>query len=166
MIKRLQNYLNCLNVFHIPSRQILENLVQNRILLMGCTMILSLLLIVPASQVRIDASGVSFTIEDSENHTDYLAFVESFGTDDYVILAVKNSLNISDPELKNRMNKIHQELSAMDSILKVIDLGAIASSDLIKMVSNSDFWSGTSIAKVRRVIPGFGFHQHCRSENL
>ncbi len=122
---------------------------------MGCTMILSLLLIVPASQVRIDASGVSFTIEDSENYTDYLAFVESFGTDDYVILAVKNSLNISDPELKNRMNKIHQELSAMDSILKVIDLGAIASSDLIKMVSNSDFWSGTSIAKVRRVIPGF-----------
>jgi predicted RND superfamily exporter protein len=83
---------------------------------MGCTMILSLLLIVPASQVRIDASGVSFTIEDSENYTDYLAFVESFGTDDYVILAVKNSLNISDPELKNRMNKIHQELSAMGII--------------------------------------------------
>jgi predicted RND superfamily exporter protein len=38
----------------------------------------------------------------------------------------------------------------------VIDLGAIASSDLIKMISNSDFWDETNFAKARQIIPGFG----------
>jgi len=123
---------------------------------MKCTMILSLLLIVPASQVRIDASGVSFTIDDSENHTDYLAFIASFGKDDYVMLAIKNYLNISDPDLKKRINRIHQELSAMESILRVIDLGAIASSDLKKNVNYSEFWDEDYIAKARQIIPGFG----------
>ncbi|WP_300462502.1 MMPL family transporter [Desulfobacula sp.] len=123
---------------------------------MGCTMILSLLLIVPASLVRIDASGVSFTTDAAENYTDYLAFVESFGTDDYVMLAIKNSLNISDPELEKRFKKIHQELSAMDTIIEVIDLGAMASSDFIKIISDSDFWDDKYLAKARQIIPGFG----------
>lgn len=156
MIKRLQNFLHSLNVFQISSGQISEKLVQNRLLLMGCTMILSLILIVPASRLKIDASGVSFTTDNSKDHTDYLAFVESFGTDDYVILAIKNSLNISDPELKKRLVRIHQELSAMKSVLNVIDLGTIASSDFIKIISDSNFWDDKYFAKARRMIPGFG----------
>jgi len=163
MIKRPKKFLNHLKAFHISPGQISEYLVQNRILIMGWTMILSLLLIIPASQVKIDTSGVSFTIENSENHKDYLAFVESFGTDDYIILAVKNSHNISDPELKQRMDRTHQELSAMDSILKVIDLGAIASSDLIKMLSNSDLLDETYLAKARLIIPGIN---HLISEDM
>ena len=123
---------------------------------MGGIIILTLLLIVPASQVRVDASGVSFTIDNSENYTDYLAFVISFGTDDYIILAVKNSLNISDPELKERIRKTHQELSSMDTILKVIDIGTTESSDLIKLIGYNHFWDENHLTKARRTIPELG----------
>lgn len=123
---------------------------------MGCTIILSLLLIIPASQVKIDASGVSFTVDNSKDHANYLAFVESFGTDDYVMLSIKNTLNISDPEFKKRLIKIHLALSAMDSIMKVINLGAIATSDFRKIISESNFWDDKYFIEARRIIPGFG----------
>ncbi|MDD9305082.1 MAG: MMPL family transporter [Desulfobacter sp.] len=111
---------------------------------------------IPASWVSIDGSGVSFLVDDSERHKDYLAFVDSFGTDDYLILAIENSLKISDPQLQKRMNKIHHQLMDMDSVLKVIDLGSIASSNLIKIVRRSDFWNETELARVRQIIPGVG----------
>ena len=156
MIKKLKNFLHHRYAFYISTGQIFKNLVQNRTRLMGCMMILTLLWIVPASQVRIDASGVAFPMDDSENHTNYLAFVESFGTDDYVLLAVKNSLDISDPELKKRIEKIHLELSAMDAVLNVIDLGTIESSDLLKIISNPIFWDEDYLVNARRTIPGLG----------
>ncbi len=123
---------------------------------MGCTVILSLLLIIPASRVNIDASGVSFKIDNPEDHAGYLAFVESFGTDDYVMLCIKNTLNISDPEFKKRLMRTHQELSAMESVLKVIDLGTIATSDVIRIISDSNFWEDKYFIKARQIIPGFG----------
>jgi len=156
MMKSYRYFLNLSNVFHIPAGYISEYIVKNRILLMGCTVILSLLLIIPASRVNIDASGVSFKIDNPEDHAGYLAFVESFGTDDYVMLCIKNTLNISDPEFKKRLMRTHQELSAMESVLKVIDLGTIATSDVIRIISDSNFWEDKYFIKARQIIPGFG----------
>ncbi len=155
MIKKLQNYLCSLHMLNISSRRISGNLVQNRSLFMGCIMLLSLILLLPASYVRIDASGVSFTTNASENHRDYLAFVKAFGTDDYVMLVVKNTLEISDPELKKRINKIHQEFLSIDSVLRVINLETIASSNLSKIIGDFDFWDDKNFARAHRIIPGF-----------
>lgn len=157
MIKRLQNRLSRLMFLRIPAGQISEILVQNRGRLMGCLLVLSMLLMIPASHVKIDASGVSFTIDDSEIYKEYLAFIESFGTNDYVILAVKNSLVISDPLLKNRISTVHRELLAMEAVLEVMDLGSAMSSGLFKLISDGDdFWDEASLAKAQRIFPGFG----------
>ena len=83
--------------------QITTYLIQNSKLLMGCLILVTLILMLPASRVKIDTSGVSFDTADSEEYKDYLAFIDAFGTDDYILLAVKNSLVITDPELKKRI---------------------------------------------------------------
>ncbi|RLC23124.1 MAG: hypothetical protein DRH93_08100, partial [Deltaproteobacteria bacterium] len=101
---------------------------------------MTLLFIIPASQLRIDASGVSFSATDSEEYRDYLSFIESFGTDEYIVLAVQNSLSINDPVLKKRVNRVNEELNSIDSILKVIDLGTMESSSLSRLIRAPHFW--------------------------
>lgn len=140
--------------FQLSTQKTADFLVKHRNLLMGCLILVNLIWIIPASQVRIDASGVSFTIPDSEDYTEHLAFVESFGTDDYILLAIQNDLSLSDPELKKRINRVHEKLTAIDSILKVIDLGTLESSHLFKLVGTAPFWDPKSMAKFHQVIPG------------
>ncbi len=155
MIRKFQNYLHCLRESYLSSGQISKIIVRNSTLFLGCLMVLSLMLIVPASHVKIDTSGVSFTITDSEDYRDYLTFVESFGTDDYILLAVKNSLKISNPKLKKRVKTVHEELVAIDSILEVIDLGSIESSEFLKLAGISNLWDEKHLARLRQFIPGF-----------
>jgi len=113
---------------------------------------MTLLFIIPASQLRLDTSGVSFDITDSKEYKEYLSFIESFGTDDYIVLAVKNSLSITDPELKKRVNSVNKELNAIDSILKVIDLGTMESSVLSRLTRN--FWNKEALSDALHTIPG------------
>jgi hypothetical protein len=143
-----------LYLIQLSSEKIATFLVRNRNRLMGCLVLFTLVLILPASQVRIDASGVSFTIPDSDGYREHLAFIDSFGTDDYILLAIKNNRMLSDPELKKRIHHVHQELMGMDAILNVIDLGTIASSDLFKHISTIPFWDPKSIAGFHKVVPG------------
>jgi len=138
----------------LSSTLIAKALVQNSAFFMGCLVLVTLILIIPASQVRIDTSGVSFNGVDSERYKDHLVFVESFGADDYILLAVKNTLVIEDPELKKRMARVNQQLSAMDSVLKVIDLGTIESSDLFNLVGNAAFWNERTFSNLFHIIPG------------
>ena len=116
--------------------------------------LVTLMLIMPASQVRIDPSGVSFNTGDSRGYKDYLAFVESFGTDDYILLAVKNDLQISDPKFKKRIHIVNRQLTAIESILKVIDLSTIESSDLFKFMGTPHLWDEKIIVSMYPVIPG------------
>jgi predicted RND superfamily exporter protein len=139
---------------HLSSEQIAKGLVRNSKILMGCLILVTLVLIMPASQVRIDASGVAFNTAGSDGYRDYLSFVESFGTDDYILLAVKNGLIVTDPELKKRMNRVNQELTTIDSIIKVIDLGSIESSDLFKLIGTTNFWDEKTFANFHHIIPG------------
>jgi uncharacterized protein len=142
----------------LPPFSIVDILVQNRKRLMACLVLATLIWCVPASFVRIDTSGVSFNTADAERYKAYLAFVDSFGTDDYILLAVKNSLAVSDPEFQRRMERVNRELSRMASILKVIDMGSIASSDLFKLVGGqpkeSLFWDEHTIFRCLHLIPG------------
>lgn len=156
MITKFQNYLSRLGRALISSEQIAKGIIHNRTLLFGCMMILTLLSILPASALKIDASGVSFTLDGSQDYKTYLAFVDSFGTDDYILLAVKNSLNLSDPELKTRIRTAHAQLTAMDSILEVIDLETIESSGLFKLLGTPDDQDENQIANLRQTIPGLG----------
>ena len=156
MSKKFPNYLLRFNPFQPSSAQMAHHLVQYRHWLMGSLILLTLLLIMPASQVKIDSSGVSFAIDDAEHYADYLAFVESFGTDDYIMLGVKNSLSFADPDLEKRIKRVRRELIALDSVLDVIDLGTIASSELLKIIRDPVFWDDTYLVKARQIIPGLG----------
>jgi uncharacterized protein len=133
---------------------IAKKLVNSSKLMMGCLILATLILILPASRVKIDTSGVSFNMSDSQDYKDYQAFVESFGTNDYILLAVKNDLMVSDPELKKRIHSVHQKLVALTSILNVIDLGTLESSDLFKLMSISHFWDKKILTSFFPVIPG------------
>jgi predicted RND superfamily exporter protein len=151
-----------------PPKSIANGLVQNSKMLMGCLILVTLMLSVLAFQVRIDTAGVSFNTADSQRYKEYLAFVDSFGTDDYILLAVKNTLAVSDPEFKQRMERVNQELSRMDSILKVIDLGTIASSDFLELTGiqskgppfkgsqfdGTHFWDDRTLRRFFHIIPG------------
>ncbi len=139
---------------HLSWEQIAKGLVNNSKILMAGLILATLILIIPASQVQIDPSGVSFNTGDSDDYKDYLAFVESFGTDDYILLAVKNDLNVSDPEFKKRIHKVNKELTAINSILKVIDLGTLESSDIFKFTGTSQFWDKKLFESLYQVIPG------------
>lgn len=140
----------------LSSEQIAKNLVQNSNIFMGCLILVTLILLMPASKVRIDSSGVSFNTANSKGYKDYLSFVESFGRDDYILLAVKNGLMISDPELKKRINRVNQAMATIDPILKVIDLGTIESSDLFKLMGSPNFWDEKTLAGFHWIIPGLG----------
>ena len=94
-----------MNFTFLVSAQISKTLAKNNNFLITCLILATLILILPASYLQIDSSGVSFTIADSKEYKDYQAFVESFGTDDYILLAIKNDLDVSDPELIKRVNK-------------------------------------------------------------
>lgn len=144
-----------MNFTFLVSAQISKTLAKNSNFLIACLILATLILILPASYLQIDSSGVSFTIADSNEYKDYQAFVESFGTDDYILLAIKNDLDVSDPELIKRINNVHQELLSFGSILKVIDLGTIQSSHLFKLSGASDFWDKKNFAEFRKIIPGF-----------
>jgi len=119
-------------------------------------MMLTLLSILPAFQLKIDASGVSFTKDDSQDYKTYLESVDSFGTDDYILLVIKNSLKISDPELKKRIKTAHDELTAMNSTLEVIDLETIESSGLFRLFGTPDDQDKKQVANLRQTIPGLG----------
>jgi len=121
---------------------------------MWCLILMTLLFIIPASQLRIDASGVSFSATDSEEYRDYLSFIESFGTDEYIVLAVQNSLSINDPVLKKRVNRVNEELNSIDSILKVIDLGTMESSSLSRLIRTPHFWDKKILTDSLHIIPG------------
>ena len=144
-----------MNFTFLVSEQISKTLAKNNNFLIACLILATLILILPASYLQIDSSGVSFTIADSNEYKDYQAFVESFGTDDYILLAIKNDLDVSDPELIKRVNNVHQELLSFGNILKVIDLGTIQSSHLFKLSGASDFWDKNNFAEFRKIIPGF-----------
>ena len=115
--------------------------------------IASLMLIMPASQVRIDPSGVTFNTSDTDDYKDYLAFVESFGTDDYILLAVKNDLNVTDSKLKKRIHSVNKELTSINSVIKVIDLSTLESSDMVKFMGMSHFWDPRTFVKLYKIIP-------------
>ncbi|MBC8440236.1 MAG: MMPL family transporter [Deltaproteobacteria bacterium] len=129
-------------------------MVNNSKILIAGLILATLILIIPASQVRLDPSGFSFDTADSDGYKDYLAFVESFGTDDYILLAVKNDLNVSDPKFKKRIHKVNKELTAIKSILKVVDLGTLESSDIFKFTGTSQFWDKKLFESLYKVIPG------------
>lgn len=122
---------------------------------MRCTILLSLLLLFPASLVRVDSSGVSFTTDDSASYADYQAFVDSFGRDDYILLVIKNGLKVSDPLFRKRVDDVHHKLSAMPSIQKVIDLGTVAASNFTGFVDGAEFWTAKAFTRARLIIPGF-----------
>lgn len=136
------------------SNQISEWLIHYNKFIMWCLILMTLLFIIPASQLRIDASGVSFSATDSEEYKDYLSFIETFGTDEYIVLAIQNSLTITDPELKKRVNRVNEELNSIDSILKVIDLGTMESSNLSRLISTSHFWDEKILSDSLHIIPG------------
>ena len=121
---------------------------------MWCLILMTLLFIIPASQLQIDTSGVSFSATDSEEYRDYLSFIESFGTDEYIVLAVQNSLSINDPVLKKRVNRVNEELNSIDSILKVIDLGTMESSSLSRLIRTPHFWDKKILTDSLHIIPG------------
>jgi predicted RND superfamily exporter protein len=139
----------------ISSQQIARALVKNRRYLMGGLLLFSLLLLVPASRIRIDNSGVAFNAADTTGYNDYQHFVDAFGNDDYILLAVKNTLFVTDPQLKKRINGINDALTAMPSVLKVIDLGTMESSSLFKLMGLSHFWDKNTFDQLRPVVPGF-----------
>ncbi|MFH2092511.1 MAG: MMPL family transporter [Pseudomonadota bacterium] len=116
----------------------------------------TLILIFPASLVQTQSSGISFNKSDSEDYSDHTAFVRSFGTDDYILLAVKNRLSLTDPKLQNRLSRVHQELNAFEAVLSVIDLGTIISSDLFRRIGADFFSNPETFADLRRTIPGLG----------
>ncbi len=58
-----------------PSILITKVLVQNSKAFMGCLILLTLILIIPASRVSIDTSGVSFNTVDSDRYKEALAFI-------------------------------------------------------------------------------------------
>jgi len=139
---------------HVSSQTIAKGLVYHRKILMAGMILATLALVMPASQVRIDPSGVTFDTVDSESCKDYLAFVESFGTDDYILLAVKNDLDVSDPELKKRIHAVNKELTCLSSIVTVIDLGTIESSDAFKFTGTPHFWDKKTLVRLYQVVPG------------
>ena len=139
---------------HLSSKQIAKGLVNNSKVLIACLILATLMMIMPASQVRIDTSGVSFNTAGSDDYKDYLAFVESFGTDDYIFLAVKNDLNIIDPKLKKRVHNVNKDLRALDAVLSVIDLGTLASSDISKLFGSPNLWDKKTLSSLRSVLPG------------
>lgn len=141
---------------HFSSAHIAEKLIRNRTLLMGWVVILSVFWIIPASRLSIDASGVSFTMNDSQSHKEYQAFVKAFGTDDYILIAVKNSLKISNPKLRQRIRTVHERLAAMDSVLQVIDLETIETSGFFKLISATGFWDDKHLSNLRQILPGLG----------
>lgn len=116
--------------------------------------IVSMMLIMPASQVQIDPSGVTFNAAGTDGYKDYLVFVESFGTDDYILLAVKNDLNVTDSEFKNRIHSVNTQLTSIDSVIKVIDLSTLESSDMIKFMNISHFWDQKTLIHLYKIIPG------------
>lgn len=140
----------------ITFHPIARGLVRNRARLMGCLILVTLILILPASRVRIDSSGVSFPAADSERYREYHDFVEAFGTDDYILLAVRNTLKVSDPEFRKRIIRVHQGLAGMAAILQVMDLETIASSDLVKFTGKIPFWDEKTFADFRGILPGLG----------
>ncbi len=146
--------MHLLKLSRLSSEQIAKNLVRHSSILMGCLILVTMILIIPASRVRIDSSGVSFNTDNSEEYKDYLAFVESFGRDDYILLAIKNSLMVSDPEVKKRINRVNHEIAAIDHVLKVIDLGTIESSGLLKLIAASHFWDKKTLTHLHGIIPG------------
>ena len=139
---------------HLLSKKISSGLVKNRKYLMWALFLLSLLLFVPLSQVRIDTSGVAFNGAETQGYIDYQYFVDAFGTNDYILLAVKNSLFATDPQLKKRINGVNGALSAMPSVLQVIDLGTVQSSSLFNLMGLSHFWEAKNFDQLRPVVPG------------
>lgn len=131
-----------------------QGLAHHSRLFMGCLILATLILILPASRVRIDSGGVSFNGADAGGYKDYLDFVESFGTDDYLLLAVENDLAIKNPELKKRIYQVNQDLTALDAVLMVIDLSTLESSGLFKLIGAPEFWDKEMPAHFSPVIPG------------
>jgi len=147
--------MSLLKFSSLSSQLIASGLVKNRRYLMAGLFLVFLLLLVPLSRVRIDTSGVAFNASDTKGYIDYQHFVDAFGTDDYILLAVKNTLFVMDPQLKKRINGVNDALTAMPSVLKVINLGTMESSSVFKLVGLSHFWEEKTFDQLRPVVPGF-----------
>jgi predicted RND superfamily exporter protein len=126
---------------------------KNRVLLI-LVLLFSLALFIPASQVGLEDSGVSFTNTDAEKYENHQDFIQSFGKDDYILLAVKSSLPISDPEVNSRIIQVHEALNSMESVLEVIDLSSIQGSDLPQTLSFDTIFNTATIHRFYSVIPG------------
>ncbi len=154
-MRRVEYNMPLLKHSLLSSQQIARKLVKNRKYLIGILFLVSLILIVPASQIRIDSSGVSFDAVNSEDYKNYQAFRRAFGNDDYILLAIKNTLAVTDPQLKKRINEVNDVLSAMPSALKVIDLSTMESASLFKLMGLPHFWEKKAFDQLRPVVPGF-----------
>ena len=126
---------------------------KNRLLMIFATLA-SLAFFIPASQVGIEDAGVSFTNTNSEKYEDYKAFIRSFGTDDYILLAIRSGRSISDPEVKTKIVQVHEALNSMESVLEVIDLSSIQASDLLKPLGIDTIFNPETILKFHLIIPG------------
>lgn len=133
-------------------------LIANRRLLMGLLLVLTLVMVVPMTRIKMDSSGVSFhgmdDGADSAENRSHRAFVDSFGTDDYILLAVENTLGMTDPGLTERINRIHGQLAEMDGVLTVIDLETIRSSDLFRTVLFPGKSDELSFSQAIKIVPG------------
>ncbi|ACN15667.1 putative membrane protein (RND exporter superfamily) [Desulforapulum autotrophicum HRM2] len=147
---------------HTPNKTMsvlnATGLIANRRLLMGLLLAFTLVMVVPMAKLKMDSSGVSFHGTDDAAHLaedrSYRAFIDSFGTDDYILLAVENTLGVSDPGLTARINYIHGQLAAMDGVLKVIDLETIRSSDLFRAVLPPRTSSEQAFFQAIKIVPG------------
>lgn len=136
------------------SERIANGLIRSNRLLLGSFILLTLALALPAFSVRLDTSGVTFNADDSEEYSDYKAFTKSFGTDNYILLAVETNLPVSHPDFKNRIIRVHQGLMAFDSVSDVVDLTSLEGSLILKLIPTPSFWSESALAEFRGILPG------------
>ncbi len=116
--------------------------------------LVTLVLSVFAFKVGVDTSGVSFTASDSESDLSHRAFVQAFGTDDYILLAFEHGLEIGDPDLRRGLKQIRGHLIAMDGILGVTDLDSLASHKLPGLSFGSRPWEPGLINEFFSTLPG------------
>ena len=118
------------------------------------TALLTLLFILPALKIQFDSSGVTFNNPDSKIYKDYEKFIKTFGTDNYVLLAVENQHKIYDPVLGDNLQIIHLKLSSMANVLGVLDLSSLESSKAIRLLKIENFWDANTLTRLRHILPG------------
>ncbi|MDQ7782417.1 MAG: MMPL family transporter [Desulfomonilaceae bacterium] len=152
-----------------PTEKMMSDLLVNRRgLLVWLTVLVTAGLVCFIPDMTTDPTLKSGIDTDAPDYREYERFLKIFGSEEFILIAVRNTGPVDDPKVLKSLAAITEQLEGLDKVTDVVSLanfkmfgekqGLFGSYDLVRTEGDSlKLADGAEVEKIRKALPVFDF---------